>query len=179
MSAAVLPALVLAWSTGHHVAVVIALLVAGFLFLGFELFVIPGFGLTGVIGLLCLSAGTALAWLKLGPTWGLSSLGAGLVLTLLLVWLFSRTRAGRRMVLDHTLQGAVAVATDDAHLVGREGVAFTLLRPTGTGEFGAERVPVETDGAYVPRGARIRAVAVREGRLVVEPLAEPTIPTND
>jgi membrane-bound serine protease (ClpP class) len=179
MIAALLPALALAWSSGHHAALVIVLLVAGFLFLFLELFVIPGFGVTGVMGLLCLSGGTALAWLKLGAVWGLASLGGGLLLTVLLVLLFSRTRAGKRMVLDQTLSGSVAVASDDTRLIGAVGVAFTLLRPTGIGEFGTERVTVETEGAYVAPGARIRAIAVHEGRLVVEPVTDPDPSTSD
>jgi membrane-bound serine protease (ClpP class) len=126
-----------------------------------------------VLGLLCLAGGTALAWLRLGPAWGLGSLVGGLVLTTVLVLLFARTRAGQRLVLDQTLTGAVALTSEDRRLVGAEGVALTVLRPTGIGAFGAERLTVETDGTYVPRGARIRAIAVCEGRLVVEPMAPP------
>jgi membrane-bound serine protease (ClpP class) len=52
-------------------------------------------------------------------------------------------------------------------LVGQEGVAVTLLRPSGTGQFGERRVPVVTNGEVVDRDTRVLAVEVRGNQVVV------------
>ena len=52
--------------------------------------------------------------------------------------------------------------------MGQRGVAYTMLRPSGVGEFGEERFEVETDGDFIQKGTPIVVVAVEMGRVVVE-----------
>ncbi|WP_246189531.1 NfeD family protein [Methylacidimicrobium cyclopophantes] len=51
---------------------------------------------------------------------------------------------------------------------GEEGVALTVLRPSGTARFGEKLVDVVTSGAFVPAGSRLRIVSVEGVRVVVE-----------
>lgn len=160
---------VLAMSTGSWLALVVSLLVLGFAFLGAELFVIPGFGVAGVVGIASLVAGVSIAWVKFGTMWGVVLLGGSLLATLAALMVLFKTGAGRRLTLETSLAGTSAVATEQGErLLGAEGVAVTMLRPSGSAEFGDERVEVETDGEFLPKGTRVRVVAVRLGRVVVE-----------
>ena len=59
--------------------------------------------------------------------------------------------------------------------VGAEGVARSILRPSGKAEFGGEFHDVITAGQFVEPGTRVRVVAVEGARIVVEPL-EPSAP---
>lgn len=54
-----------------------------------------------------------------------------------------------------------------AALVGRVGVAVTVLRPAGVVELDGDRIDVVTDGDFVPAGARVRVVAVQGNRVEV------------
>jgi membrane-bound serine protease (ClpP class) len=144
-------------------------MVLGFAFLGAELFVIPGFGISGILGIASLVAGVALAWVKYGSMWGLVLLGLSLLLTLVAVVVLMKSRVGKRLVLEGSLEGAVAVSAEEGErLLGAVGMAVTMLRPSGSAEFGEARVEVETNGEYIPKGARVRVVAVKLGRVVVE-----------
>ncbi len=57
-------------STFDSGLLVIALIVLGLAALAVELFVIPGFGLAGVAGILMLIGGVVSAWLMFGPLYG-------------------------------------------------------------------------------------------------------------
>jgi len=54
--------------------------------------------------------------------------------------------------------------------VGAEGVARSILRPSGRAEFGGEFHDVITMGQFVDPGTRVRVVAVEGARIVVEPI---------
>ena len=54
--------------------------------------------------------------------------------------------------------------------VGAEGVALSILRPSGKAEFGGEFHDVITMGQFVDPGTHVRVVAVEGARIVVEPV---------
>lgn len=158
-----LPALGEASSVG----LVITLLVVGFAFLGAELFVIPGFGVAGVVGGASVIIGVVLSWSRFGAIWGMSLTLGSLALLGLGIFVLFRTRAGKRLMLETSLADAHAVP-DDSHLVGQQGVAVTPLRPAGSAEIDGDRVDAETDGEFIEKGAPVRVVDMRLGRVVVE-----------
>ena len=160
--------LVPAMSSGQFIGVVVALMALGFLLLGAELFVIPGFGIAGVLGALCLGSGVVLSWSAFGASWGVALLCGSLGVAFLAVLVFFKSGAGKRMQLESSLAGASAVSEDEERHLGRRGVAFTMLRPSGIGEFGDERMQVETDGDFLAKGTPLVVVAVEMGRVVVE-----------
>ncbi|MGD9896893.1 MAG: nodulation protein NfeD [Candidatus Methylacidiphilaceae bacterium] len=55
---------------------------------------------------------------------------------------------------------------------GEEGVAITVLRPSGTARFGQKIVDVVTSGAFVSKGSRVRIISAEGVRVVVEAIDE-------
>jgi membrane-bound serine protease (ClpP class) len=157
-----------AWTTGQLAGVVITLMVAGFLLLGAEVFVIPGFGVAGVLGIVSLGSGVVIAWASWGVGAGLTLLLGSLAGTVIFVVLFFKSRVGNRLVLGSSLEDTHALSDADRRLIGQRGVAVTMLRPSGVAEFGEDRVEVETDGSYIPRGSPVVVTDVAMGRVVVE-----------
>jgi membrane-bound serine protease (ClpP class) len=151
---------------------VVAILLSGLLLLGVEIFVLPGFGVAGILGIAVVLGGSALAWMELGPVWGLLSGVISLGVAGVAFYLLPRTRAGKRLVLESSQAGSAP----DPHyreLVGRSGVAITPLRPSGTLDLAGARYDVVTDGSYVEAGTAVTVVSVEGVRIVVEPVAEP------
>ncbi|HNX74398.1 MAG TPA: NfeD family protein [Candidatus Rifleibacterium sp.] len=164
-----------AW--GMMVAV---LMVAGLLFLFLEIAVIPGFGVTGIIGLLLLGGGILAAYLKLSSGMAVFATFAGLAgVTLLLLWfffIFPKTSLGKNFVLStesSVSEGFVAVE-DLQRYLGKEGVATTMLRPSGIARIDGERLDVITDGEFVEKGAKVRVVKALAGRIIVSEVPEGT-----
>ena len=149
------------------VALVIGLMVAGLILLAIEIFVLPGFGVVGVLGVGAAIGSTYLAYVELSPTFAAIAVAAGVVSGLVMMWLLPKTRLGRSMVLTTQTLGTSA-NPDLVLLVDREGVALTPLRPSGSIEIDGQPVDVVTDGEYIERGSRVRVVLVEGHRVVVE-----------
>jgi membrane-bound serine protease (ClpP class) len=146
-----------------------------------EIFILPGFGAAGVLGLISLAAAVVLAMVGSTPTAGaltqaLMVLFASLVITaaVAFAWIRHLPYSGRFAGLF--LKGGAAqsegyiAALPRADLVGRDGVAVTDLRPAGTAEVDGERVDVVTEGEYVPQGGAVRVVRSEGYRHVVRAL---------
>jgi len=147
----------------------VLLLGLGLIALAVEAFVIPGFGVAGIVGILAVITSMLLALMGGYPTTGdvaqaLAVLGASLFITAAVIyaWLRHLPNSGRFSGL--LLKGAgrrdagFTTAPSRPELVGRDGTALTDLRPSGTASFGDERVDVITEGEYVAQGSRIRVV---------------------
>ena len=146
--------------------IIVISLVLGLILLFAEVAIVPGFGVAGVLGVLALGAGAVAALTELGPFWGgltgLSSLVAAIVM---LVWL-PKSRAGRKMVLEHSQADAVS-QEDRGGLVGRRGVTVTPLRPIGRVRFGRDEVDVITEGEYIDSNQEVEVMTVEGARVVV------------
>jgi membrane-bound serine protease (ClpP class) len=150
------------------------LVLAGMLMLAVELFVIPGFGVAGVIGLLAMIAGIALV--VVGPFPGTLDVlvaSAAIISSLTMIgvvgWgVASRLRAGHPLLggilSGDEYRGAIA----RPELVGMEGVAVTDLRPAGTAEFAGERMDVVAEEGWVAAGTPVRVLHSEGWRLVVQ-----------
>ena len=147
----------------------VLLLGLGAIALAVEIFVLPGFGVAGVLGAGAIVGAMVLAMMGARPTSGdvaqaLAVLGASVFITLAVIyaWLRHLPNSGRFSGL--LLQGAVhksqgfVSAPNRGDLVGRDGVAVTDLRPSGTAKVGEERIDVVTEGEYVPQGSRVQVV---------------------
>ncbi|MGB5813404.1 MAG: NfeD family protein [Polyangiales bacterium] len=146
--------------------VIVAVLIVGLVLLFVEIAVVPGFGVAGVLGLLALAAGALAAWTELGPFWGtvagvVSLVGAGAML-----YVVPKSRAGKRMVLEHSQADAVS-QRDRSDLVGRRGTTVTPLRPTGRVRFGKDEIDVMTEGEYIDPDREVEVTSVAGPRIVV------------
>jgi len=157
---------------------VVILLGVGVVALALETFVIPGFGVAGIIGLSCIAVATVLALIGPAPTRGdvvqaVASLGASVILigVVAYAWLRHLPNSGRfaGLLLKTTVGSADGFIAAPARgdLVGCSGVAATDLRPAGTAVIEGERLDVVTEGEYLPSGARVQVVRSEGYRHVV------------
>ena len=52
-------------------------------------------------------------------------------------------------------------------LLGKEGIALTVLRPSGTAVFNTERIDVVSEGGFIDQNAKITVIKVEGVRIVV------------
>jgi len=173
---------------GHHVAGLagmeeMVVFVIGAILLLVEIFVIPGFGITGIAGItLMLGAllsamvphypGTprfAISWPDFEtPIMVLSgSVVATSVLALLLGRFLPGTPLFQRLVLAPA-GGVTNAAQPSEELVGLEGTTATILRPAGTAMFGERRLNVITRAEFIEQGVPVRIVEVSGNHIVVD-----------
>lgn len=146
--------------------IILIVLVIGLLLLFTEVAVVPGFGVAGILGILALGAGAVAAWTELGPFWGGITGGAAVVAAVVMLFWLPKSRAGRKMVLEHS-QAHATSQRDRSSLLGRRGITVTPLRPIGRVRFGADEVDVVTEGEYVDRNQEVEVMTVEGPRVVV------------
>jgi membrane-bound serine protease (ClpP class) len=174
----------------------VILFVAGLTFIGMELFVIPGFGITGITGILLLITSIIMASQTfliphnsrelnttltqvgiLGGSGLLFLLAAAIVSRYLgVVPVFSALVLEFQGPINAEQAGApdaksqLATASGFPVKVGEEGVADSLLRPAGKARFGDHYIDVITNGGFVDRGQPVRIIEISGNRVVVRPM---------
>ena len=163
--------------------------VIGIILLGFELFVLPGFGIAGIAGILAISVALLLSlqdfvipdpdfpWQKaLLITNLLKVLGAvfGSFLLALFVLRFIFPRLSKTIdgpYLAATLANARVALTESPSLqIGRTGTALTLLRPSGKAKIDGEVYDVLTQGEFLTKGSEIRVLKIEGTKIIVQEL---------
>ncbi len=116
--------------------------------------------------MLALAAGAIAAWTELGPFWGTVTGAIAIIMSGVMLYVLPKSKAGRRMVLEHSQAKAVS-QQDRSALVGRRGVTVTPLRPIGRVRFGHEEVDVMTEGEYIESDQEVEVMTVEGPRVVV------------
>lgn len=166
------------------------LFLAGITFLGFELFVFPGFGICGLAGIGLMSASLILASQEFVIPGTPRQLERFAVSTMVLVGAFflflgfaliiSR-HFGRLPILNRlTLgsptddeaiksdgKGAPLFSASNSVALGDLGIADSPLRPAGKALFDNEYLDVVADGTFVEVGSTVRIVKIQGNRVVV------------
>lgn len=157
----------------------IALCAAGALLLGLEIFVIPGFGIAGILGVIALVAGLSMSLVGAGVTLERAlqavaqvalSITLALAGALVVLRFLPRLPFGRHLILEATLGADVAPgppARAEGPQVGERGVAASALRPAGVARFGGGRVDVVSEAEYIAAGEAVEVIRVEGGRVVV------------
>ncbi len=158
----------------------------GLILVGLEIFVIPGFGIAGILGIMALMGGLGLSLIGTGATWDfmLSALGqvalsilVAILVTLILLRYFPRLPFGKRLILETNLQaqeGYESSPPEDHRWLGKQGIAVSDLHPSGIARFDGQRVDVVSDGGFIDAGQPLEVVRIDGNRIVVQ-LATPPL----
>lgn len=171
----------------------IALVITGIVLLLVEIFLIPGFGVVGAVGIIFVLAGVVFSFMftdfslpQYSWEWDRwEEAGFALTMTMLcmvalvvLTWkLLPKTPLYGRLVLaDRQLPGGgYSVQTPDVvdAVVGKEGIASSMLRPTGRGRFGDKTLQVVSLNEFIEEGTPIVIVQAEGNRYVVDRIERP------
>ncbi len=171
----------------------VMLFAVGVLCLVAELFIIPGFGVVGLTGVILILISLILAcqrFLIPHNNRELTELthtlliifcsGGGFLLAAFLISKkFGSIPLFSKMMLrpPHPVYGfkdvpadaAVSSSPENLHAIqaGDVGVAQSSLRPAGKARFGAQIIEVATDGDFIPQGRRVQVVEQSGGKIIV------------
>ena len=175
---------------GHHIAGLagmedLVLFIVGIALILVEVFLIPGFGFTGIFGIALVFVSMVGAMVRIipGGSWlpAWSDLedpvrvtGVALLITgvgvLILSRFLPRSPLFGRLTLA-TANSATAGYTagpDTAPLVGKTGITVNQLRPAGTARFDGERLDVVTSGEFIEAGTPVRIIEAHGSRIIVQ-----------
>jgi len=179
----------------------ILILFLGIVLLLIELFILPGFGVAGILGIVLILLGLfgmlirnapdELPWPETPADWntlssGVLSLGLGFGGFLFLAWIVSRYlpkfEFARGLILAPTVAGrgagsqismtAPPESTGRGVQIGGVGETITRLRPAGKARFGDAVVDVVATGEFLDKGTKVEILAINGSRVVVRRIEE-------
>ena len=170
----------------------ILVFVLGIILIMIEIFAIPGFGVTGVSGIILVIVGLSLSMsegnvIVPGEKFNLNltpfakslftvmfSVFMGFVLSLLLsqrivkTGFFARIALNKEQNLD---EGYIGVSTEQISLVGKTGTAYTILRPSGKVFINNEVYDAKALTGYIEKGDKIKVVRYDIAQLYVQKIS--------
>ncbi len=158
----------------------ILIFVVGVILLLLEIFVIPGFGIFGILGITFIIGGLFLGLLSDFDLTGwdtistaviqlaVSLLGTFIVGLILLKFLPKSTMLNK-LVLQEKVASKSGYADKEvfADYIGLEGQALTDLRPSGAAVINGKRIDVVTEGDYINQGSNIIVKSAEGSKIVV------------
>lgn len=159
----------------------ILLFIAGLALIAVEIFVIPGFGIAGISGIVLVVASLFLALTGGLQFFDFEIIGTaiiqlaialiGSVVGILLIAKFlPKSNIFNKLVLaeEETADKGFVSYPSAKELVGKEGISLTDLRPAGSAEFNGQRYDVVADWDYIEKGKKIVVLRVEGIKVVVK-----------
>ncbi len=175
----------------------VAIFILGILLLLIEFLVLPGFGIAGFAGIICIFAGLfgmliknppdrlpwpqdAIAWSDF--TWGVVGLAMGFAGFVGLVWMLSKYLPRIQFLSGLILAPAVPRQSGEIPLsmttppesktlsvkMGDSGEVVSKLRPTGKAKFGDAIVDVVAEAEFLDKGTKVEIIEIQGNRVVVK-----------
>ncbi|MBN2213210.1 MAG: nodulation protein NfeD [Bacteroidales bacterium] len=158
---------------------------AGLILLALEIFVIPGFGIAGVSGIILVILGLTMAMVdniafRFEGIQALDkvlraflivvfSIASSFILSILIskkLFTSKTFRLALNTVQKHE-EGYVGIDLHQKEMIGKTGVAYTILRPSGKVEIDGEIYDAKAEISYIEKGEKIRVVRDEAGQLYV------------
>ena len=175
----------------------VALFIIGLLLLMVEIFVLPGFGIAGILGIICILAGLfgmlvknppdELPWPQTSFDWqlftdGMLALSLGFAGFVFLAWLLGKYLPRLQFLSGLMLAPAVAKHGGEVEIsmtappesktaglnIGDVGEVISTLRPTGKAGFGDRIVDVVAEGAFLEKGTKVQIIEIHGNKVVVK-----------
>ncbi len=165
------------------------LFIAGVVLLAVEIFAIPGFGVAGISGIILIVTGLTLSLVDNVVFERREFTGEGLTIvlkafSLVLVSLFAGLLgslwAAKKLLTSTSFAGGLAlqseqdpekgfigVSMEQRSLVGKEGVAHTVLRPSGKVRIGEKLYDAKAEYGMIEKGAAVRIIRYETGQIYV------------
>jgi len=161
----------------------------GLVLLTLELFVIPGFGISGILGVVIVCVSLGLCYQPVDDVLSLRQLSkdtlqvgggltTGLFTLLILAYILPSRSKSSGSIIDHS-----TLETDDSAIaspgfegatlqVGQQGSPMQDLHPSGKVDFEGKSIDVVSEGGFIEKDIRVEVVEVEGNRVVVRPVVE-------
>jgi membrane-bound serine protease (ClpP class) len=148
--------------------------ILGIAFLIGELF-LPGFGISGICGVLCLIAVCVMQFMTAMPLVAtLVTVVLGLILLTMIILFMRSMKNGllfrSPIVLKDKIESEAPnpAGGSSESLIGKTGTALTPLRPSGIALIDGKRYSVETQATFVEKDSTVTVIAIDGPRITVK-----------
>jgi membrane-bound serine protease (ClpP class) len=168
----------------------IALFISGLILISLEVFVIPGFGIAGITGLLLSFSGLTLSLIyNIGFDFSLIHfdkvisaviiVSSAFFLSIILSFYFGvkmlKSNTFSKLILDDTQdksEGYVSININKLNLIGKKGISKTILRPSGKIELDSQIYDATAETGYIEKDTKVIVVKFETSQLFVRSLTK-------
>lgn len=165
----------------------VLIFIGGVILIMVEIFVIPGFGVAGISGIVMVITGLTLAMIdnvefQMNPNYVDTVMQSLAVVVISSFLAFLGGIWGSKKLFDSsfvpglaldtaqpTEEGYSNVESSFRNMTGRKGIASTMLRPSGTVEIDDEHFDARAETGFIETGTKIVVVRTSASQLYVEP----------
>jgi membrane-bound serine protease (ClpP class) len=163
----------------------IIIFIVGLILIGLEIFVIPGFGITGITGIILVVVGLTMslvnniefkyegveAWDKLLKAFFLVIFSI-LVSFVMSIIISKKLFTARSLSLalnsiQDKKEGFIGIDAHQKQMIGKEGIAHTVLRPSGIVDIEGELFDAKAEIGFISKGEKVKVLRDEAGQLYV------------
>jgi membrane-bound serine protease (ClpP class) len=163
----------------------IIVFVVGLILIALEIFVIPGFGITGITGIILVIVGLTMslvdnivfeyeglgAWDKVLKAFFLVifSILTSFIISIIITkkLLTARSLSLALNTVQDKKEGYIGIDAHQKQMIGKEGIAHTVLRPSGIVEIEGELFDAKAEIGFISKGEKIKVIRDEAGQLYV------------
>ena len=153
-----------------------AIFFLGIVLLAIEIFVIPGFGITGILGILGIVAGIFMSFginnIAQATLVVFVSLIADIILIIILARFILKSKGFKNIVALETDTAGYHSSVSYDNLLGCEGITDTFFRPSGNIIINDKKYDAITEGEFINKGVKIKVILVEGNRIVIKEIKE-------
>lgn len=128
----------------------------------------PGFGIFGILGTVCVLGSTVMAGIKYGFGIFLILVAALIILALIFVRVAQTKRVYDKFVLKEVLDTKDFDESILKGMEGKKGVTVTTIQPYGKMEIEGKQIDVRSEGGYIEKNKSVEIVQVKGKTVVVK-----------
>lgn len=149
----------------------LALMIVGFILCVIEM-LIPGFGVSGITGIVALIAGVCMKAdsFSEGLTYTvIVVVGLAVAMTIILLTFRSR-KIKSPLLLSKEMEGKDSFLSNDDlnYLVGKKGKVVTGLRPAGKIDINGVEFDVRSETQFIEKGTEVTIIRIQNGSIIVK-----------
>ena len=155
---------------------IVVCVLAGLGLLILEMF-LPGFGIPGISGIVLMIISAILVWVEAGALAALGMMVVCIALVAIALSIALKSASSGKLsksqliLQDSVKNGEEKSSSEDLSVfLGKEGVAHTVLRPSGIAEFSGVRLNVVSEGGYIAQNQAVKIEKIEGNRIVVRAL---------
>jgi membrane-bound serine protease (ClpP class) len=165
----------------------VLLFIAGVVLLFIELFITPGFGIMGTLGIIAIVASLALSMvgrfelitfpdIRIALSKIAAALITSIIFSIVLAKFLPRTSFGKQLILQNTQEPGkgyyITQTADRTELIGMTGLTITPVHPSGTVVINDKRYDVVSEGDFIDKNVNVKVIDVEGMRIVVRKIEE-------
>lgn len=151
-----------------ELAIIIVFMVAAIILLLAEVFLIPGFGITGIGGFACYIIAIVRAFRDFGTTAGLITLGISVIsMGIIFLWLI-RSKTLEKLSLKKKIESSTQNPAKISVQIGDTGITTTRLTLIGNAEINGEIIEVKSSDGFIEAKTPIIVTRLQNKLIIVK-----------